>query len=67
MVMPSNDLSPPEKPKLHEKALAEISVDEALQMISYLSETSILSNGDLAFLIDVVKLKELYAEGRLII
>jgi two-component system chemotaxis sensor kinase CheA len=36
-------------------------VDEALQMISYLSGTTILGNGDLAFLIDVVKLKELYA------
>jgi two-component system, chemotaxis family, sensor kinase CheA len=37
-------------------------VDEALQMISYLSGTTILGNGDLAFLIDVVKLKELYAK-----
>ncbi len=36
-------------------------MDEALQMISYLSGTTILGNGDLAFLIDVVKLKELYA------
>jgi two-component system chemotaxis sensor kinase CheA len=38
-------------------------VDDALQMISYLSGTTILGNGDLAFLIDVVKLKELYAQG----
>jgi two-component system chemotaxis sensor kinase CheA len=38
-------------------------VDEALQMISYLAGTTILGNGDLAFLIDVVKLKELYAQG----
>jgi two-component system chemotaxis sensor kinase CheA len=38
-------------------------LDEALQMISYLSGTTILGNGDLAFLIDVVKLKELYAKG----
>jgi two-component system chemotaxis sensor kinase CheA len=38
-------------------------VDEALQMISYLSGTTILGNGDLAFLIDVAKLKELYAQG----
>jgi two-component system, chemotaxis family, sensor kinase CheA len=36
-------------------------LDEALQMISYLTGTTILGNGDLAFLIDVVKLKELYA------
>lgn len=64
--MQSNDPSLPEKPKLDEKAFAEISVDEVLQIISYLSETSILSHEDLAFLIDVVKLKELYAEGRLI-
>jgi two-component system chemotaxis sensor kinase CheA len=39
-------------------------LDEALQMISYLSGTTILGNGDLAFLIDVVKLKELYAKRR---
>jgi two-component system chemotaxis sensor kinase CheA len=37
-------------------------LDEALQMISYLSGTTILGNGDLAFLIDVIKLKELYAK-----
>lgn len=39
-------------------------MDEALQMISYLSGTTVLGNGDLAFLIDVVKLKELYASER---
>jgi len=39
-------------------------MDEALQMISYLSGTTVLGNGDLAFLIDVVKLKELYAKER---
>jgi hypothetical protein len=64
--MQSNDLSLRVRPKLDEKNFAEISADEARQMISYLSGTSILSNEDLAFLIDVVKLKELYAQGRLI-
>jgi chemotaxis protein histidine kinase CheA len=34
---------------------------DALQTISYLSGTSILGNGDLAFLLDVLKLKQLYA------
>jgi two-component system chemotaxis sensor kinase CheA len=39
-------------------------VDESLQMIEYLAGTSILGNGELAFLIDVIKLKELYAFAR---
>lgn len=39
-------------------------VDESLQMITYLSGTSILGSGDLAFLIDVLKLKELYAQEK---
>jgi two-component system chemotaxis sensor kinase CheA len=38
-------------------------IDEALQMIPYLSGTAILGNGDLAFLIDVIKLKQLYAQA----
>jgi two-component system chemotaxis sensor kinase CheA len=36
-------------------------IDETLQIIPYLAGTSILGNGELAFLIDVLKLKELYA------
>jgi two-component system chemotaxis sensor kinase CheA len=39
-------------------------IDESLQMIEYLSGTSILGNGQLAFLVDVLKLKELYALER---
>jgi two-component system chemotaxis sensor kinase CheA len=39
-------------------------IDETLQIIPYLAGTSILGNGELAFLIDVLKLKELYAIGR---
>jgi hypothetical protein len=64
--MLSNGQSLPAKAKLEEKDFAKISVNEALQMISYLSGASILSNEDLAFLMDVGNLKELYAQGRLI-
>jgi two-component system chemotaxis sensor kinase CheA len=39
-------------------------IDETLQIIPYLSGTSILGNGELAFLIDVLKLKELYAVNK---
>jgi two-component system, chemotaxis family, sensor kinase CheA len=39
-------------------------VDETLHTIPYLAGTSILGNGELAFLIDIIKLKELYASGK---
>jgi two-component system, chemotaxis family, sensor kinase CheA len=39
-------------------------IDNALQMIPYLHGTSILGNGDLSFLIDVIKLKEMYARQK---
>jgi two-component system chemotaxis sensor kinase CheA len=38
-------------------------IDETLQIIPYLAGTSVLGNGELAFLIDVIKLKDLYAAG----
>lgn len=39
-------------------------IDEALKSIEYLSGVAVLGNGELAFLIDSLKLKESYAYGK---